>query len=117
MVKALTAKLLVTAVLADGKRVDLDARIRPPFEADDKRWVAEVQIKPLQEKPIAVRGVDSFHAIWLACSLVLKLLTELKTAGARIELRDGTEFPLDAYLAGLGGPAGAEAPDSPGSGE
>jgi hypothetical protein len=103
MVKALTAKLLVTAVLADGKRVDLDARIRPPYEDDDRRWVATVQIKPLQAKPLEVRGVDSFHAVWLACSLVLKLLTELKANGARLEHMDGSEFPLDAYLAGLGG--------------
>jgi hypothetical protein len=101
MVKALTAKLLVTAVLADGKRVDLDARIRPPEEGDDGRWVARVQIKPLQEKPVEVRGVDSFHAVWLACSLVLKLLTELKASGARLENADGSEFPIEAYLAGL----------------
>jgi hypothetical protein len=112
MVKALAAKLLVTAVLADGKRVELDARIRPPFEGDDKRWVAAVQIKPLQEKPLEVRGVDSFHALWLACSLVLKLLTELKASGARLELRDGSEFPLDAYRAGLGGEAAS--PPTPG---
>ena len=105
MVKALTAKLLVTAVLPDGKRVDLDARIRPPFEDDDKRWVASVQIKPLQEKPVEVRGVDSFHAIWLACSLVLKLMVELKASGARLELADGSEFPLEGYLSGLGGEA------------
>jgi hypothetical protein len=105
MVKALTAKLLVTAVLADGKRVDLDARIRPPFEDDDRRWVASVQIKPLQEKPVEVRGVDSFHAVWLACSLVLKLMTELRANGARLQNADGSEFPLDAYLAGLGGEA------------
>ena len=111
MVKALTAKLLVTAVLPDGKRVDIDARIRPPFEGDDKRWVASVQIKPLQEKPLEVRGVDSFHAVWLACSLVLKLMVELRASGARIEHRDGSEFPLDAYLAGLGG--AAEKPAEP----
>jgi len=102
MVKALTAKLLVTAVLADGKRVDIDVRIRPPVEADDRRWVSSVQIKPLQAKPVEVRGVDSFHAVWLACSLVLKLLTELKAGGARLENADGSEFPLDAYVAGLG---------------
>ena len=109
MVKALTAKLLVTAVLPDGKRVDLDARIRPPFEDDDRRWVASVQIKPLQEKPVEVRGVDSFHAVWLACSLVLKLMVELKASGARLELADGSEFPLEGYLAGLGGEAAKSA--------
>jgi hypothetical protein len=43
MVKALTAKLLVTAVLPDGKRVELDARIRPPYEGDDRCWIARVQ--------------------------------------------------------------------------
>ena len=101
MVKALVAKLLVTAVLPDGKRVELDARIRPPFEGDDHYWHAKVQIKPLQNDPVEVRGVDSFHAVWLACSLVLKLLAQLRAEGARLENRDGSEFPLDAYLAGL----------------
>jgi hypothetical protein len=101
MVKALTAKLLVTAVLGDGKRVDLDARIRPPYEGDDRYWIARVQIKPLQNEPVDVRGVDSFHAIWLACQLVLKLLTQLRAEGARLENADGSEFPLDAYLAGF----------------
>jgi len=105
MVKALTAKLLVTAVLADGKRVELDARIRPPEEGDGGFWVAQVQIKPLQEKPLNVRGVDSFHAVWLACSLVLKLLTQLRDEGARLQNRDGSEFPLDAYLAGFDEPS------------
>ena len=102
MVKALTAKLLVTAVLADGKRVDLDARIRPPEEGDGGYWIAQVQIKPLQEKQVNVRGVDSFHAVWLACSLVLRLLTQLRAEGARLQNRDGSEFPLDEYLIGLG---------------
>ena len=101
MVKALTAKLLVTAVLADGKRVDLDARIRPPYEGDDRYWISRVQIKPLQQEPVDVRGVDSFHAIWLACQLILKLLTQLRAEGARLENADGSEFPLDAYLAGF----------------
>ena len=104
MVKALTAKLLVTAVLADGKRVDLDARIRPPEEGDGGYWVAQVQINPLQKQQVNVRGVDSFHAVWLACSLVLRLLTQLRAEGARLQNRDGSEFPLDAYLIGLGEP-------------
>jgi uncharacterized protein DUF6968 len=101
MVKALVAKLLVTAVLPDGKRVELDARIRPPYEGEDHYWVARVQIKPLQNEPVDVRGVDSFHAVWLACSLVLKLLAQLRTEGAKLENADGSEFPLEAYLVGL----------------
>lgn len=105
MVKALTAKLLVTAILADGKRVELDARIRPPEEGAGGYWIARVQIRPLQREPVNVRGVDSFHAVWLACSLVLKLLSRLRSEGARLQNRDGSEFPLDAYLAGLDQPS------------
>jgi hypothetical protein len=101
MVKAIVGKLLVDAVLQDGKRIELDARIRPPYEGEDHYWVCRVQIKPLQGEPVDVRGVDSFHAIWLALSLVLKLLTQLRASGARLENRDGSEFPLDAYLAGF----------------
>ena len=101
--KPLAAALTVIAVLPDGKQVELQATIRPPFQADDGQWIARVQLKPLQKEPLDVRGVDSFHAVWLACSLVLKLLAQLKESGARLENPDGTEFPLDAYLSGLDG--------------
>jgi hypothetical protein len=51
-----------------------------------------------------VRGTDSFHAVWLACALVLKLLENLKAEGWGLENRDGSEFPLEAYRSGLGPP-------------
>ena len=100
--KGLVASLDVVAILEDGKRVEITASIRPPHQGSGQ-WVASVLIKPLQRKPMEVRGVDSFHAVWLACSLVLKLLAQLKDEGAKLENADGSEFPLDAYLAGLGG--------------
>ena len=102
MVAKAFASLEVVALLADGKRVAIQASIRPPHE-DGSQWVASVLIKPLQEKPMEVRGVDSFHAVWLACSLVLKLLAQLKQQGAKLENPDGSDFPLEAYLGGLGG--------------
>ncbi|MFN2646641.1 MAG: hypothetical protein ABR570_16770 [Burkholderiales bacterium] len=101
MVKPLAASLTVIAVLADEKAVELTATIRPPFEAEDGQWISRVQLKPLHKEPLDVRGVDSFHALWLACSLVLKLLSQLAAEGARLESADGSEFPLEAYLAGL----------------
>jgi len=101
MVKPLAAELAVLAVLPDGKSVELRATIRPPFEDENGQWIARVQLKPLHKEPLDVRGVDSFHALWLACSLVLKLLEQLASEGARLEATDGSEFPLAAYLAGL----------------
>jgi hypothetical protein len=101
MVKPLAAELAVVAVLPDGKCVELTATIRPPFQDDNGQWVARVQLKPLHKEPLDVRGVDSFHALWLACSLVLQLLSQLASEGARLEAPDGSEFPLEAYLAGL----------------
>ena len=50
---------------------------------------------------MSVKGVDSFHATWLACSLVLKLLAHLEAEGAALKAADGSAFPLEAYLAGL----------------
>lgn len=102
MVTKAFASLGVVAILPDGKRVKIEASIRPPHQ-DAGQWVASVLIKPLQEKPIEVRGVDSFHAVWLACSLVLKLLAQLKQEGTQLENADGSDFPLAAYLAGLEG--------------
>jgi len=106
MVKPVIATLEVVAILPDGKQVELTATIRPPYEVEGGQWAARVQVKPLQEKALEVRGVDSFHALWLACSLVLKLFAQLTAEGAKLENRDGTEFPLQAYLAGLDGDQG-----------
>jgi hypothetical protein len=103
VVKPLVASLQVVAVLPDAKRVELTATIRPPYEIEHGQWAARVQVKPLQEKALEVRGVDSFHALWLACSLVLKVLAQLAAEGAQLRNADGTEFPLQAYLAGLDG--------------
>lgn len=100
MVKGLVASLEVTAILQDGKHVDIKISIRPPHE-EGSQWISSVLVKPMQEKPLEVRGVDSFHAVWLAFSLVLKLLTQLKADGVKLENADGSEFPLDAYLSGL----------------
>jgi hypothetical protein len=64
-----------------------------------------VELSPVYSEAMSVKGVDSFHATWLACSLVLRLLAQLKKEGAALRSLDGTEFPVDAYLGGLGGDA------------
>ena len=50
-----------------------------------------------------MRGTDSFHAVWLACALVLKLLENLKAEGWSLQNKDGSEFPLEAYRSGRRG--------------
>jgi len=96
-------KLDLVAITAEGRQLAISASFGPPERRDDGSWVCRVEVAPLQEQALEVRGVDSFHATWLACSLILKLLTQLKDGGARLENADGSEFPLDAYLAGLDG--------------
>jgi len=102
-------KLEVIAVFRNGQEVPLTARIgRAQPEAKDA-WVCPVEFAPVYDQPMSVRSVDSFHATWLACSLVLKLLGNLKQEGVELKALDGTSFPLEAYLAGLGaGPQDAE---------
>ena len=101
--------LAVNAVFANGREVALTARIgRAQPEAKDA-WVCAVELAPVYAQPLSVKGVDSFHATWLACSLVLKLLAHLKAEGAELRASDGSAFPLEAYVAGLGaGPQDAE---------
>ena len=101
--------LAVNAVFPNGREVALTARIgRAQPEAKDA-WVCPVEIVPVYAQPMSVKGVDSFHATWLACSLVLKLLAHLKAEGAALKATDGSELPLEAYLAGLdAGPRDAE---------
>ena len=73
-----------------------------PREERDGRWACSIEIAPLETQLDDVRGTDSFHAVWLACSLVLKLLENLKAEGwSAARTRDGSEFPLDAYRSGL----------------
>jgi hypothetical protein len=100
-VKNLVAKLEVVGVRPDGERLELRAEIGRPREERDGRWACAIEIAPLKAKIDDVRGADSFHAIWLACALVLKLLGNLEAEGWRLENADGSEFPLQDYRAGL----------------
>jgi hypothetical protein len=95
--------LEVIAQFQNGHQVGLTARIgRAQPEGSQGGWVCPVELSPVYQEPMNVKGVDSFHATWLACSLVLKLLGHLKGEGVALKQTDGSEFPLDAYLAGLG---------------
>jgi hypothetical protein len=100
-VKNLVAKLEVTGVRPEGERVELRAEIGRPREERDGRWACAIAIAPLKAKIDDVRGTDSFHAVWLACALVLKLLGNLKAEGWRLENEDGSEFPLEEYRSSL----------------
>ena len=93
--------LEVVAVFKNRLEVALTARIGRAEPRQDA-WVCPVELSPVYGEPMSVKGVDSFHATWLACSLVLKLLGNLKQEGVALKAVDGTSFPLEAYLAGLG---------------
>ena len=98
--------LEVIAVFEDSKQVSLTARIgRAVADPEGEGWTCPVEVAPVHAQAVSVKGVDSFHATWLACSLVLRLLAQLKKEGAALRSLDGTEFPVDAYLGGLGGDA------------
>jgi hypothetical protein len=97
------ATLEVIAVFDEARRVTLQARIgRAAADPQGEGWTCPVELAPVHAQPVTVSGVDSFHATWLACSLVLKLLAQLRHEGAALRSADGSEFPVDAYLAGLG---------------
>jgi hypothetical protein len=98
--------LQVTAVFENARQVEIGARIGRAQADDRGGWTCQVQLSPVYSEPMNVRGVDSFHATWLACSLVLKLLAHLKGEGVALRQQDGSEFPLEAYLAGLEGKPG-----------
>jgi hypothetical protein len=100
--------LQVTAVFENRREVEIGARISQALADARGGWVCEVHLSPVHAEPMRVRGVDSFHATWLACSLVLKLLGQLKSEGVLLRQQDGSEFPLEGYLAGLGRPGDAE---------
>ena len=99
--KELVAKLQVIGIRPDGERLALTAQISRPREERDGRWACAIAIAPLKGRLDDVRGADSFHAVWLACVLVLKLLGNLQDEGWRLENTDGSEFPLEEYKAGL----------------
>ena len=97
--------LEVIAVFENAQEVGLTARIgrATPDPQAQGGWVCPVELAPVYKEPMNVKGVDSFHATWLACSLVLKLLGHLKSEGVVLRHDDGSEFPLEAYVAGLDG--------------
>lgn len=96
--------LQVVAVFENAREVPLTARIgRATADPQGDGWVCPVELAPVYTEAMSVKGIDAFHATWLACSLVLKLLGHLKREGAALRSADGSEFPIDAYLAGLDG--------------
>ena len=99
--KNLVAKLEVVAVRESGERLEMLVEIGRPREERDARWACSIEVAPLKTKIDDVHGTDSFHAVWLALGLVLKLLDNLHAEGWRLENPDGSEFPLEAYKAGL----------------
>lgn len=106
--------LEVTAVFQNAREVPLTARIGRAEPQGKDAWMCPVELAPVYAEPMRVMGVDSFHATWLACSLVLKLLGHLKDEGVALRAADGSAFPLEGYLAGLGaGAPDAAAPDAP----
>ena len=105
MVKDPVAALEVVAVTAEGKELKLDVRIGQPYAGKDGSWACPVEVSPIYGELADIRGVDSFHALWLACSLVLKLLESFRASGGKLYDREGGEFPLEGYLSGLGGKA------------
>jgi hypothetical protein len=99
----------VVAVFQNGRDVGLTARIGRAQPDAGGGWVCPVELSPVYTEAMNVKGVDSFHATWLACSLLLKLLGHLKDEGVVLKAADGSAFPLEGYLAGLGaGPRDAE---------
>ena len=98
--------LEVIAVFENSQRVGITARIGRARQDAQGGWTCLVELSPVYAEAMNVKGVDSFHATWLACSLVLKLLGHLKKEAVALRCGDGSEFPLDAYLAGLDGRAG-----------
>ena len=94
------ATLKIVAVHEGREELEITARIGQPRPGTDGAWVCPVQIAPLAEG-VEVRGIDAFHALWLGCSLVLKVLGSFRAEGWALAAEDGSPFPLDAYLAGL----------------
>ena len=100
----------VIAVFENNREVVITARIGRAQPDAGGGWVCPVELAPVYAEAMNVKGIDSFHATWLACSLLLKLFGHLKSEGVALRYADGSAFPLEAYLAGLDGKPG----DAPG---
>jgi hypothetical protein len=94
------ATLKVVALREGREELEIVATLGRPRAGEDGAWVCPVEIAPLSQG-VEVRGVDAFHALWLGCSLVLKVLASFRAEGWALAGEDGRPFPLDAYLAGL----------------
>jgi hypothetical protein len=99
-VKNLVAKMVVVGVRPDSARVTLTVQIGRPYE-EAGAWACPIDIAPLHGQLADIRGTDSFHAVWLACTLALKLLDNLTAEGWRLEYADGSEFPIEDYKTSL----------------
>lgn len=82
-------------------RFPLRIEIGPPYRDVIARdlWRCPVRIAPLHPRLPDIAGADAFQALCLATRLVVTLLGEFKKSGARLLNDDGSDFPLEAYMA------------------
>lgn len=79
-------------------RVEIGCPYRDVIARD--LWRCPVRIEPLHPHLSDIAGSDGFQALCLASQMVVTLLGEFRKGGARLLNDDGSDFPLEAYLAG-----------------
>lgn len=74
---------------------------KPYLRSDDpEEWWCPVSLAPLYEKLHDAVGGDALQSLCLALSLVTDLLVAFKDKGGSLTLKEGGEFPLEAYAFG-----------------
>jgi hypothetical protein len=68
---------------------------------DPEEWACQVALTPLYKRLHDAHGGSSFHALCMASSLVLDLLSGFKEKGGVLFHSPGEEFPLEAYAFGV----------------
>lgn len=93
------AQLKLVGVRHSGERFPVLAQIGRPYlnKGSPESWSCPVSLEPLYPQLVDQVGVDSMHALTLACRLVFTLLNGFSLEGGRLLYEDNSDFASNAY--------------------
>ena len=93
------AQLRLTGVRGPGEHFPVVVEIGRPYLSgqNPESWSCPISVEPLYSELADQMGIDSLHALLLACRLAFTLLSGFISEGGRLVYPDGTDFDVTSY--------------------
>lgn len=98
-----TASTLINAQRPDEEPFQVSIEVGVPYRVNDDpdEWACPAALKPLYKNLHDAHGGDPVQSLCLALSLVFDLLSAFREKGGKLYMKDGDDFPIEAYRFGV----------------